>query len=923
MPNKAAQFRRTAEHIDQQIGRNEPPNFLFQSLRIPVLSNIQTPSGLRAKCLSAVAPVGYGKTVLMSMLLADLRHAGKQCLWLSLDERDNTVESLINELGSILRGDKNQAHPTQALFHGHEPRDTSIDKLLSILNSHPLAITLFIDNLHFCRDESLGLFLDQLLFKTRANVQIVLSSTEDLPLDYPRAQLEGLVQQIGPKELSFSQEDVTSLFGDSLTSQIGEQGVAEVTRKTEGWPAAVRMAQIILSQAEQPLSALAAFSGSDESLAQLLNRQVLSGFSAELRQFLLAVSQLRTFNMELCSAAIGGDHVAEHLNDLIERNVFVIPLDRNRSWYRLHGLFRDHLLREASLHLNKQDRQDIQLRASAWCQRNQYWRDAINYALDAESSSTAMPILEQIAPSFVRDRGAVLQYIRWIEILHDEGKQVSLEAEYWFVWALAFHRRYEYARKQISMLFQRMQRQQRKPNSAGETELHRRIAILRTSIDSLSDQLEDAYLGAKQWLANTECDSSDSFNLTAANCIVACYFMNTFHFSDARQCLQAAKETAYQTNSTYVDGWVYAYTALVGIHEGNYANTYTEIVSALTTTRGALGDESGICGTMALVAARCAVGMGLDQDAHQLLAFGMKTARTHGFLESAASGLDAAVLLWQGHSDETITLSSMWEVANAYPTRLSLMLSCFLIKRLIVLGHIDEARAEAERAGLQRAAETSKLRGTKAMAIPLLDTLINSALIELELALGRLKPAASLINQDLKRAKKQSCNARQVELELNSAVIATQSQDYTLAVRHITRAVRIAASRRILRPFLDQVEVLHAVISASKASAWGFVSDQERQLFAEICRKLPNDEATDVSDISAINEPPRLLGKLTARELELLSFIAAGLSNQQLADRIDVSLTTVKWHLQNLYGKLGVSSRTAALAKARNLNVLP
>ena len=96
--------------------------------------------------------------------------------------------------------------------------------------------------------------------------------------------------------------------------------------------------------------------------------------------------------------------------------------------------------------------------------------------------------------------------------------------------------------------------------------------------------------------------------------------------------------------------------------------------------------------------------------------------------------------------------------------------------------------------------------------------------------------------------------------------------------------------------------------------------DDERRFFAELCRRLPGADAR--SPIAALIDEPRLLGNPTPRELELLGYIDAGLTNQQLADRTDVTLTTVKWHLQNLYGKLGVSSRSAALARARALNLL-
>ncbi|MGQ0698617.1 MAG: LuxR C-terminal-related transcriptional regulator [Panacagrimonas sp.] len=906
---------------ERKVGRTDPPVFMFRALRRKVLDRIQAPGGLASKCVAVMAPVGYGKTVLMSMLLSDLRRTGRQCLWFALDDRDATLDSLIGGLESLLRESDTTLHPTHALFRGHEPAEKRIDALIELIAGYPLPMTLFIDNLQFCSDPALGRLLDWLCFRTQATVHLVLSSTREMPLDVARAELEGLIRQIGPADLGFGSDEVGELLGPELCQRIGLQGLEAVTRQTEGWPAAARMVQIILSNAEDPRATLKTFSGSDQALAKLLNRQVLSGFPAEIRDFLLCLAQLRTFCLELCTQAIGGDRAAEHLAYLMERNVFVIPIDRNREWYRLHGLFRDHLLHDAGRALAAGRSNDVLTRAARWCESNGYWREAIEYALASGSASTASEVLERTAATFVRDRGDILQYIGWLEALHGQGHQAGPEAEYWFGWALAFHRRYDYARQQIDILAERIRRPSGK--LAVAPDLQRRITILRTSIDSLTDHLQDAHRGASEWLAGASTSGDDAFNLTAAHCIESCYFTNALQFVDARRAIQSARESAFQANSAYVDGWVHSYSGLIEIHEGNYVAAYPELVRALDTTRAALGDESGICGTLAMVVSRCAIGMGLVQEACQLLELGLRTSRTHGFLEATACGLDAALLLWTGASDDPISIASLREVASAYPPRLSFTLSCHLIRRLIRLGRIDEARTEASRIGLN--IETGQRRKSICpfAGIAQIDALMSAVRIELNIAAGRYKQGEAVIEQERRRAKASDCIARLVELELDSAEVAARIDDRALSVRHITRAVRLGAPRRILRIFHDHAATLGEVVSQTKASAWGFASEEERRFFAELCRTLPGSDLNEVARVATAHDQPRLLGSLTAREMELLGFIDAGLSNQQLADRTDVSLTTIKWHLQNLYGKLAVSSRSAALAKARMLNLLP
>lgn len=897
----------------QRVRRNDPPPLVFSSLRIRALETLQ----VETKCLSIVAPVGYGKTVLMSMVLYDFRQAGRQCFWLSLDDRDLTVDGIVSVLGGMLHGDEPSLYPADALFRSLDLPERRIDTLIHQLNNHPRPLTIFIDNLHVCSDPGLRGLLDQLLFNTRETLHLVVSSSREIPFDTARAQLQGLIRQVGVAELSFSEEEIAGLLGERICQAIGEAGVAEVARKTEGWPAAARMIKILLDGSQQPREALASFSGAEESLTQLLKRQALSVFTAETSDFLLCLAQLRTFSEALCTEAIGSLSVREHLHYLTEHNVFIIPLDYNRTWFRLHGLFREHLRHESEVRLSLSRRQEILTRAARWCQAQGLWREAVEYAFASGSIENVVHILDHIAPFFVRNHGGI-QYMGWVERLHDAGKQASAEAEYWFVWALAFRRRYEYAHKQITKLSARLQR--RKPR-AGTDDLLRRIANLRISIDYWLDRLDDASQGAQHWLAGARGGEDDAFNLTAAHCIICCHLVNSLHLVEARQAAQSAREMAFQAESVHAEGWAACFEALTVIAEGDYASAYSGLVRMIARISGELGEDAGLRGTAALMAARCAVAMGQDAEARQLLALGIDSLRSHGFLDAAACGLEAALMLWGGEDDDVVSMSVLRDVVAAYPQRLSLTFSCYLIRRLIVLGRLDEAVAEAQRIGFGLASRQRRNRIENTHRVARLYALIAMTKIELEIAAGRYKQAIPMMSREISLAKSSGCHASLVELELNSALVAVRHQDSTLGVRHMTRAVRIAASRRIARPFMDRIDVLRTLVSQSKPSVWGFATEEESRFFAQICRQLEMSDQVSVASLIAADNAPRAVDVLTPREVELLGFIEAGLSNQHMADRIDVSVTTIKWHLQNLYGKLGVSSRTAALARARSIHL--
>ena len=910
---------------ERMVSRSDPPNFMFKSVQTHALENIDQGPGQRYKATSIVAPVGYGKTVLMSSLYSRLQGRGEQCFWTSLDVRDHSLEQVLGLLEAMFYGPSAELHPTQALLHGDEPLHARIDELLETLSSYPALFTVFIDNLNSCTDETLGNLLDRLIFETPVTARFVFSSTTELPLNLARAKLEGLVRQISYTELSLNIEEIAELLGPELRTAIGPAGMETVLLQTEGWPAAARMVQIILSASDKPLALLERFSGSDEDLAAFLNRQVLSGFSTEVREFLLDIASLRTFCADLCRHATGNDEAEQHLALLIKRNVFVIPLDRNRTWYRLHGLFREYLLSEVAYESGMTRRQAILQRATEWCEQNGYWRDAIEYAIAVGASETACRILKRTAEIFVRDQGDVLQYTTWVETLHTRGCQLDWNAEYWYVWALVLHRRYEFGRQQNERLADRLRLAKSTATTAEELaqleDLLRRMDIIRICIGLFTDDLRGTCQNAAHWLA-CALPADDPFDALAASCSQGIYYSCAFMFSEAREAMQTAQAYAFQVNSAYANGWLTLFNALIPLFEGDYAAVYQELATALATARSALGDGAGICGTIALQAAKCAVETGYDEEAKNMLRLGMRTIKFHGFVDAVACGLDAAVKLWTGSADDPISIADLRAVAASYPPRLSVMFSCFLVQRLILLNRFDEAQVEAARIGLNIDSNDAQVKLPRSMEIARSRDVFVATEIELCIAAGRHKQAELLIAEETRLANADGRSARRVELALAEMQIATQAGNTLAANRHLTRAVSIAAMRGIFRPFRDRARAIADLIEDTKPAAWGFALTKERKFFAEICRMLPISNRSLKERLVALNIESHLLKALSARQIELIHLLDAGLSNQQIADRINVSVWTIKGHLQRLYGKLGVSSRSAAIAQARALNLL-
>lgn len=895
--------------------RGEPPHYGFRPVVTRAMAELMH-AREQPKLLAVVAPVGYGKTVLMAEWHAHLVARGTRCYWTTLDERATRAEDVLQHLEDHSERRDRQFHPTQALFRGDASLDSRIEALIRMACERTEGFTAFIDNLHFCPDPQLGRLLERLVFDTPDTAHFVFSSTTALPLHLARAKLEGRVRQIGFAELSLDATGVADLLGARISALLGAQQLDAIVDQTEGWPAALRMMQLALEASPEPRRLLQAFSGSDEDLVALLNRQVLGTLAPPLREFLLAISSLHTFDAALCAHATGDRHAQAHLDWLVQHNVFMVPLDRSRTQYRLHGLFRQCLQAEARQQPDH-DRHARQVleRAARWCQQHGASRDAMEYALAAEALPLAVQILDATATTFVRNHGDLPRYLAWAHTLLARGATLGLESEYWYVWGLVLNQRYDEGRQHLERLASRIRRAGRKQTRVREIE--RRLDVVRMCIAVFTDALDDAQAQATRWLDDSHAD--DPFDIAVARCIRSIHASSVHRFADARAASTAAQSAATQAHSPYAQGWVTALQQLPTILEGQYPRAYAPLQEALATLPALLGEDAAICGTLALLAAHCAVEMGQDDEARPLLERGLRSAHTHGSIDAVACGLDAAHKLWRDtDAHDTALHARLQQIARHYPPRMGLLMACQRIRCLLRLQRHADALAEAAMIGLHAPRE---LLAQWAHSPRTCDELL-AAWIDLQVSSGHGRQALAPIVEALSRAQAEHRVPRQVDLGLMQVRVELAEHRSAPAARQLTRAIALAAPRCIVRPFRDLAPALAALIEDTRPSSWGFVDARERAFFADLCARIPMRDTRLQDRLVALNVAAPLLEPLTPRQVELLGLLEAGLSNQQLADRLDLTLTTIKGHLQRLFGKLGVSSRAAALARARVLKLL-
>ncbi|MCK9285869.1 MAG: LuxR C-terminal-related transcriptional regulator [Rhodocyclaceae bacterium] len=886
--------------------RLDPPHFGFEAIETPASKRYRNPLAL-PKILLAVAPAGYGKTVFLAELHRASLKRHVRTWWFSPEDSSSRAETALGRLEDALRTNNGSVRSRI---------ESRIEAIVEALDALPGETLLIFDYVDPATDTTLAPLLDHLVFRSGANVRIAVGSNALPAFSASRARMEGLMKEVSVDELKFSATQIRSLFAmpDDTAYALSETDLQSILRTTEGWPAAVRLLRIAATEKGDLANALTTFDGTDRDLAALFADRVLAFLDPTDTEFIHRLAAFRSFCPELCQYALGDTQTAARLASLTRHNALIFPAEN--GWFRIHPLLRKYLAAEACQRVAAKEWQAILVRAAEWCHRAGRWHDAIDYAVSAGDGNTAGAVLAAAAQTLVRDLGQHTTFIEWYEQALAIAAPIKDETRLWYMWALMFARRYE---KAFAILKSASAELAQTAPEQIPSAAHLHLQALRTSILCALDRVDEARAYGAALQAHE--DSIDPF----ANASVACAFTMTaiadLDFPTARRSVMRARTAMLRTGSEYGLAWVACLEALIDVEQGEFVLARSVVMDALERARYALGANANIVSTLEILEAKVALELGETDRAAHLVRTGLDQVETHGFVETTKIGLEVATRLWDGALDSPFAPKKLALLAAGFPPRLQLLFSCDVLVRMVQLGKFEAAIEWSKRFDME-----AKLSSRRAEAgIPdllSLDHSTVSARLAMLIAQRNFGPAMSLAETELTLALKASCAPWQVRLHLVKAQILMMSGHSNHASRAISRAINVAARRSLRHPFAEYAEVIRSIVATVPRKSWIFVTAEEIGLFEDIKRNigappeaLPYTAAEPTVECDCVDTP-------TCRELEFLQLLEAGLSNQEIADRLNLTIATVKWHLHNLYAKLAVKTRSAALAKAKRLQLL-
>jgi LuxR family transcriptional regulator, maltose regulon positive regulatory protein len=866
------------------------------------------------------APAGFGKTTLLVEWLKGRADGDQSVAWISLDEGDNDpvrfLSYLVASLGRIV-GEGFGEGVLAALRSPEPPRmEAVLGAFVNDLADLPGEVAVILDDYHVIDSESVHRIVSFLLERLPEGAHLVISGRVDPPLPLARLRARGQMTELHAADLRFTPEEAAAFLGDAMGLDLSAGDVAALERVTEGWIAALQLAALSMRERKDVSGFIHSFSGSHRDVFDFLAEEVLQRQAEQVQTFLLETSILDSLSGPLCDALTGCHDGQRTLERLERENLLVVPLDDDRVWYRYHHLFADFL--RSRLGRESPERAgELHLRASDWYEENALVAEAVDHALSAGDHERAARLIESgIGQTWYR--GEVMTLLGWLRRLPKEAMLSRPLLLVWYAAALILVGRFDGVESLLREAEGAVgafgegqgEESQRCADEADPQHVLATAAAVRSLHARLQGNPQGAIEHARRALALLPADNLNPRPF-AALCLAEAY---------------RAADDPEAANATFAE------TAKLGQAAGHdyIALTTMGSLAHLQMSQGRLREAEGSLrqalefaverGAELLPAVgRVRIGMGEllyewdDLEASEReLTLGTGLVERAGELEILARGQVAlSRVKWaQDDAEGALKLAHEAErLARESGTPQAIADAALWKARLHLMG--NELRAAAS--DLERASDVGDVpRYTR-----------ESERVSLaRLLIAREDHDEALQLLDSLREMTGAADRRGSVIEiLTLQALALRAKDRkSRAIDVMGQALALAEPEGYVRTFVDEGPAMLILLSETLEARQRGRLDPANKVSAHYLRKLLAALERDAS--GAALPAAGLPEALSERELEVLQLIAAGKTNRRIATELYVSVGTVKTHLNNLYRKLDAHSRTQALARARELNLL-
>jgi LuxR family maltose regulon positive regulatory protein len=844
--------------------------------------------------------------------------------WLSLDEGDNDLNSfLIYFIAAMqtVEPDIGQEPLAALQSSGATNSDAVLMALLNEIAGLPQPLVIIFDDYHVIENQSIDKALTFLLDHLPATLHLVISTRIDPPLPLARLRGRGQLTELRVADLRFTNDEATTFLNQMMNLELSAENIAALGSRTEGWITGLQLAALSLQErdAEHVTSFIQSFTGIHHHILDYLVEEVLQQQPPRLHSFLLQTSILTRLTSSLCEAVCDFENDSPNQSDghtllqqLATSNLFIVPLDDERRWYRYHHLFAD-LLRYRLQREQGNKIPELHRRASKWHEDHGFIDRAIRHAIAADDlEQAAQLVAEHSHPA--NERGEVSTVRGWFELLPDEMVRSDPSLSVACAWNLFLNGQIGAVEDRLQDAETLLAKQTTPVNIEQVGELFGKINALRAILFGTQGKSRRGIELAQQLLEYIPEDNLSWRGIVLLT--LGGLFRDVGNITQASRSFTEA--ITFLLASENILAAVMAVEQLVRllVMQGQLVQAVeicTEMLDA-PTGPNVQGKQQALISNMSrAIMSNVLYERNQLANAEIYVRQGIKQAKRGGFFQSLVFGqiLLARILQARGDSDgANKMLQAAIKSYQMNPTQWCHMaVTACQVQLWLAQQEFDAAYRWAQENSLSAEVELNPKNEFEHI-------LLTRVLI----TQGRAEPDGITLAKALGLTKRLTLSAESagrmghlIELLILQALALDAQGDLDQALSCLERALVLAEPQGFVRIFLDNGNpIIHLLKEAAR-----------RDIAADYAIKLLNLIDTDMRSDTPNHSPSSLLvDPLSDRELEVLHLIAQDLSYQEIAEQIMVSLNTVRTHVKNIYSKLMVHKRSEAVAKARELNLL-
>ncbi|SOD74888.1 LuxR family maltose regulon positive regulatory protein [Jatrophihabitans sp. GAS493] len=863
--------------------------------------------GAESRLILISAPAGFGKTTLLAEWMTD--RTDLRVAWVSLEANDQHEPEFWSYVVTALhRAVPVVGSTSLALLKSGASLEAVLTTLVNELSTAPEQIILVLDDYHLVDGPDLQVGMAFLLDHLPAQAHLVISSRADPALPLARLRARGELLEVRAADLRFTLDEVSAYLNEIIGLDLSADAIATLEGRTEGWIAALQLAAISLQGRSDVTDFIAGFAGDDRFVVDYLAEEVLERQPDQVRAFLLQTSILDRLNGSLCDAVTGRSGGKVMLEALDHANLFVIGLDDNRRWYRYHHLFAD-VLHAYLLDEHAAEVAELHSRASRWYAENDQQSLAIRHAVAAGDVDRAAALIELALPALRRDRHEST-VLSWLDDIPDDVVRLRPVLAVGFIGALMAGNQFDDIDRRLQEVEECLQTPPAGTVVVDQAELvrlpgaietfraalslgrgdpiatvrHARLGIERAADgDHLIRAAASGILGLALWSGGDLEGAHQAYSVCVEGLQRAGHISDIFGCSitladirltqgrlgDAQRSYEWALQLSPPGGGSVLRGTADMY---VGLSQIAVERDDLPAAAAQLARAEELGEQGG-----------------LPQNAYRFRAALARLRHAEGDLAGALTLLEAAERVYVGDFSP-----------NVRP------LAASKARVLAELGRVDEAHTWAREHAVTAGDDLAYAREFE--HITLARVLLSPSPWQSPQQRPAADEAVALLDRLAEEAATGGRTGNLIEIRVLQAIAHQAMQDLPTALLRLEQALSLAEPEGYVRVFADEGASMTLLLKAIA----------KRRPHAGYVRRLLESHAGGVpAKLSST-----LVDPLSDRELDILRLLTSDLTGPDIARHLSISLNTVRTHTRNIFTKLGVTSRRAAVRRASELGLL-